>query len=433
MSSLTLLGLLLLSACSLGTQKTPTETVKKAERVTINYYTWESGPLADIINAKIANFEKKYPNIKVNYEPLVTNNDSLEYYKKLDIKFGTGQPVDVIAFSSNDFLAERATRGVLTPLDSYMKADSIDPAKEFYITPKYNNKTFGIQDISAPWFVAINKSALNAANLPVPTWGWTWEDFREYAKKLTKGKQYGAYFHIWGEYDNLIAYSELQSPYLTEDKKPVFNDPSFKYFFDLRRNMEKDGSVKKFKDIIAAKLNYATEFFHGEVAMLPTASYFISLVKDQEKYPHNFQTVFAPLPRSSKDQKIGASDIGGHYLSIGTSSKHKKEAYEFALYMAKQTDVISDFPGSKNADKNTIINKMITNSQNLIDKQSLVNTIYDNRVYSPYNSEYTTGYASQLKKVLEDGFSKFMLDGISAEEAQKWMVDQANNIISQSN
>jgi multiple sugar transport system substrate-binding protein len=329
-------------------------------------------------------------------------------------------------------LAERAARGVIAPLDSFLKADSINPDKEFYIVPRLKNKIYGIQDISQPWMVAINKKALDEAGLPIPTYGWTWDDFRDYAKKLTKGKQYGAYFHIWGEYDNFIAYSELPHPYLTKDQKPVFNDKSFQYFFDLRRSMENDGSVKKFKDITAAKLNYATEFFNGEAAMLPTASFFVNLTKDQTKYPHNFQTVFAPLPQSSKDTKIGASDVGGHYLAVGNSSKHKKEAYKFALYMAQQTDVVSDFPGSKNVDKNAVVDKMIGDSKNLIDKDSLVSTVYDKRVYIPYNPSYSTAYASQLKKVLEDGFSKFMLDGTSAQDAQKWMVDQANNIISQS-
>ncbi|MFD3445950.1 ABC transporter substrate-binding protein [Microbacteriaceae bacterium 4G12] len=428
MLSATLLGLLLLSACSSGTDKAA-KPVNKDEKVTINYYTWESAS-ADIIKEKIANFEKENPNIVVNFEPLVTNNDSLGYYRRLDVKFGTGQPVDVVAFSNADFLAERAARGVLEPLDSFLKADSINPENEFYINPKYENKTFGIQDISQPSLVAINKKALDEAGLPVPTWGWTWDDFREYAKKLKKGKRYGAYFHTWGEYDNFIAYSELSHPYLTKDKKPVFDDESFKYFFNLRRSMEKDGLVKEFKDITAAKLDYATEFFNGEAAMVPTASFFVNLIKDQVKYPHDFQTVFAPLPRSSKDIKIGASNVEGHYLSVGNSSKHKKEAYKFALYMSKQTDVVSDFPGSKNVDKNVVIDKMIGDSKNLIDKESLVNSVYDKRVYIPYNPNYTTVYASQLKKVLEDGFSKFILDGISAEDAQKWMVDQANDIIS---
>jgi multiple sugar transport system substrate-binding protein len=430
--SMTLIGSVLLSACSAGTEKVDQKTAKKDEKVTINYYTWESGPTAEVVEKKIANFEKENPNIDVKYEPLVTNNNSLEYYKKLDIKMGTGQPIDVVAFSHVDFLVERATRGVLAPLDKFLKADSINPDEEFYSVPKYEDKTFGIQDTSQPWLVALNKKALDEVGLPVPTWGWTWDDFREYAEKLTKGKQYGAYFHTWGEYDNFLAYSELPHPYLTKDQKPVFNDPSFKYFFELRRNMENDGSMKKFKDVIAAQLHYATEFLNGEAAMLPTAAFFVNLVKDKEKYPHDFQTVFAPLPQSSKDTKVGASNVGGHYLAVGESSEHKKEAYKFALYMAQQTDVISDIPGYKNVDKDAVIDKMIGEDGNLVDKESLVNSVFDNRSYITYDTSYTTGYASQLKKVLEDGFSKFMLDGISAEDAQKWMVEQGNDIISKS-
>ncbi|WP_066196081.1 MULTISPECIES: ABC transporter substrate-binding protein [Gracilibacillus] len=398
-------------------------------KVSINYYSWETGEKENIVEQIIENFEAENPDIEVNYEPLVTSNDSLEFYQQLDIKVGTGEAIDVVAFSHVDFLLERASRGVLAPLDEFMEADSIDPTEEYYVAPQYEGETFGIQDLSQPWFVAINKDALDAAGLDMPEWGWTWDDFQTYAAELTNEDQYGAYFHTWGEFAGFPAYSELPHPYLTENEEPVFDDATFADFFELRREMEEEGSVRKFQDVVASETHYASEFFNGDAAMLPIGSFIIDMIKDKENYPHDFQTVFAPLPRSSEDVEVGSTYMGGHYLGIGESSEHKEESYKFAKYMAEQVEVISDFPGSRNVDQDQVLETMVEDQSDLIDQETLQTTVYDDNVIIPYDPAYSTAYSNELKSVLEDGFSRYILDGISASEAQEEMVDQANQII----
>jgi len=427
-----LLFLLMLAACSSGNNNNNNQSSgndnNSDEQVTINYYTWEGAESADFINEKIENFEEENPNIKVEYKSLVEGNDTVEYNKKLDIQTGTGQPIDVVAFSHVDFLTERAARGVLAPLDEYLDAESIDPEEEFFINPTHEGKTYGIQDESQPWFVAINKDALDEAGLSIPEWGWTWDDFSDYAEQLTTDDQYGAYFHTWGEYANFPAYSELPHPYLDEDEQPVFDDDLFADFFMLRRDMEEAGSTKTFQDAVAADLHYATEFFNEDAAMLPVGSFFLEQILMTEKYPHDFQTVIAPLPRSSEDVEVGATYTGGHYLAVGDTSEHKEESFKFALYMSQQTDSLKDFPGSINVDEEDVLDKVVGDNEDLIDKESLKNTVYDENVYIPYEPSYSASYSTQLKDVLEDGFSLFMLDKVSPEEAQEAMVEDAERI-----
>jgi len=407
------------------------ETEKK-EDVTIKYYSWEDGTAEENTMKKIANFEKANPNVKVEYVKLVTNASSTDFYQKLDIMAGTGDAIDVVAFSHVDFLIERAARGILAPIDEYLGADGIKPENEFFINPIYDGKVYGIQDLAQPWLVAINKQALDAAGLEAPTWGWTWDDFSEYAQKMTKDAQYGTYFHTWGEYANFPAYNELPHPYLKEDETPVFDEKVFADFFDMRRALEDSKSVKPFSDVVASKLHYASEYLNGEAAMVPAGSFLVGMIKDKEKYPHDFQTVFAPLPRSSESVEIGSSYVGGHYNAIGANSKHKKESYDFIKFLAQQTDVITDFPGSKSVDAELVISSMADGFEDLIDVESLKNTVYDSRVHIPYDPTFSTAYSSQLKKVLEDGLSMFLLDKTSAADAQAWMVEEANKIIKQS-
>lgn len=411
-------------------QETPKE--EKQEEVTIKYYSWEDGVAEEKTLEKIANFEQQFPHIKVEYVKLVTNANSTDFYQKLDIMAGTGDAIDVVAFSHVDFLIERAARGILTPINEYLEADGINPENEFFINPIYEGNVYGIQDLAQPWLVAINKQALDAAQLEVPTWGWTWDDFHQYAQKMTTEGQYGTYFHTWGEYASFPAYNELPHPYLKADETPVFGEQVFADYFDMRRAMEDSKSVKAFSDVIASKLHYASEYLSGEAAMVPAGSFLIGMIKDKEKYPHDFQTVFAPLPRSSENAEIGSSYVGGHYNAIGTNSKHKQESYEFIKFLAQQTDVITDFPGSKNVDASLVISSMVGGFEDLIDVDSLKNTVYDSRVNIPYDPTFSTAYSSQLKKVLEDGLSMFLLDKTSAADAQAWMIEEANKIIEQS-
>ncbi|MGM1044536.1 MAG: ABC transporter substrate-binding protein [Bacillota bacterium] len=414
----------------------PKEEDKKQDKVTIKYYTWYNGSQFEDIQKIVDNFEKENPDIHVEPIQLVDNANSTDFYKKLDIMSAADDPIDVIQFSHVDFIIERAARGVLAPIDDYLKNNNIDPANDFYVNLVYQGKVYGLQDMASPWVVIINKQALDEANLPIPEWGWTWDDFRDYAKKLNKGegadKQFGAYFHTWGEYVGFPAYSEKPHPYLSQDQQPIFDDESYKQFFELRRAMEKeDKSVKPFSEIVGAKLHYASEFFSGKAAMVPTATFIVGMIKDQEKYPHDFQTVFAPLPRSSESVEIGSSYIGGDYLSVGSSSKHKEEAYKFIEYVALQTDVIRDFPGYKKADAGKVIQSLVGPDAALIEEESLKATVFDSRAKTVYDANWTTDYAGQMKKVIEDGFSAYMLDNLTFEAAQKQMMEDANKIISQ--
>ncbi|WP_309242115.1 hypothetical protein [Paenibacillus sp. S150] len=97
----------------------------------------------------------------------------------------------------------------------------------------------------------LNKDALDEAGLPVPAYGWTWDDYRDYAKKLTKGegvdKRYGTYFHTWELYMNAPAQTVMKDPFRYDEGTTILSDPAYKYFFQLRKDMETiDKSAKPY-------------------------------------------------------------------------------------------------------------------------------------------------------------------------------------------
>lgn len=425
-----------LGACgsSGGETKNKSANPDGTKTVTLKYFNWDNDNTTATKDL-IAGFEAKHPNIKVESVSLVPGN-SLETLKKMDVTMSSGEQIDIVLLPNSDEVVARAAQGVLAPLDDFYKSENIVAEEEYYINPSYQGKTYATMLNETAWMVMLNEDALKEANLPVPTFGWTWDDYREYAKKLNKGegadKRYGTYFHTWGEYVNMIAYTDKQNPYLTPDLKPQFDDPSFTYFFNLRRAMEQeDKSAKPFSDVIGAKLSYAQEFLSGKAAMVVTGSFNLANVINTEKYPHTFKTVFAPLPRPSKDADPSLTYIGGQYMAIAANSKYKEEAYKFIRYASTEQEARADLSGWKKGDGKALLERLYGSASELIDLPSLETTLYDENVKTAVAPEISVSYGSQLKKVTEDGFSKFILDNQSVEEVQAWMMDEAQKIIEQ--
>ena len=147
----------------------------------------------------------------------------------------------------------------------------------------------------------INKSMLDAAGFPIPKMNWTWNDYREYARKLTKGegqdKVYGSYFHTFKNYGLMGVYSTKMDNAYYKDGSLNFDDPNLKDWLKFRYDMENvDKTSVPLMDIKTSKLAYRNEFFTGKVAMVPTGTWMLAEIKDI-KWPHDFQTTFAPLPK----------------------------------------------------------------------------------------------------------------------------------------
>ncbi|WP_141501118.1 ABC transporter substrate-binding protein [Paenibacillus luteus] len=437
---LTLCSFMLVAACSNsgnGNQGTPTESDAGSagnEVVTLKFYTNAKGekgePLMNIVEA----FNAQSKNVKVEHVALVQNNDSREMLQKLDVLSSSGEAVDIVLLNNEGYVLERAGNGMLYPLDEFYEANQINAEDEFYRNPKYDGKYYGAMTDASFWYVAINENHLKEAGLDKPSFDWTWDDFREYAKKLKESKEgrFGAYFHTFGEYANLIAYTDFKNPQLKEDGTLLFDDPSFEYWFNLRRGMEvEDKSVRPLADVLAAKQHWATDFMNGTTSMMPIAMYSLDeAFLNDTSYPRDFNITFAPLPRSSKEVEPGLTSIGGSYLSIHKNSKHKEAAFEFIKFATMEGATLSGrIPGWKKADGKAIVTEIVGDKKNLVDMDALIATLFDERVRTAGSSVISVPYQQQLKKVAEGGINKFLLDDVPFEEARTFMLDEGQKII----
>lgn len=405
------------------------KTEQPAGKEKIKFYTFKASKEDEPIFQAVKAYNESQDKVEVEYVSLVQNSDSTDFMKKLDILIGSGEVVDVFATGNEEELLERASRGVVEPLNSFFEQENLKPEDEYSKVIKLDGNIYGLLTSSTQWFTIFNRDHLEKAGLQLPEMGWTWDDFREYAKKLTMDGHYGTYFHTWGEYANIIAYTERPNPQLNADLNPIFDDPTFKYFFELRRAMEQeDKSVEPYADVLASNYHVLQQFFAGNASMLAVPSYAVRAGLNLEKFPHDFQMVYAPVPRSVDASDMGMTNIAGGGMAIGAKSEHKQAAFDFVRWMTKEaSNYTKEIPSYKGVDGAALINEFFKENGDLIDTESLANTLFDPRNKMP--DAFSVPYGAELKTIVENGFSSYMLDNLGFDEVKAEMTEEVKKVV----
>ena len=386
------------------------------EDVTLKFYSWESNCSKEILDAANA-YHEANPNITVEVEFLGDTN-STEYLKKIDLMIMGNEDMDVVMQPSLAQHSSRANGGALMSLNQFMDAEGIKMKEEYVIDTPVNGEYYGIPNQVKSWYVLINKNHLEEAGLDVPDFEWTWEDYKEYSVALTKGeganKRYGsfmqaandryAYLPIWVEKDD--------NPYFLNENDLNFNDPLLKSFLEYRYDLENvTKSQVPYSDVKSLNMNYRDQFFNEKVSMLVIGSYTLADISNQEKYPHDFVSTFAPIPRWDESTEAGRTITEGHYYSIAKTSKHPQEAYDFIRWFT--TDGMEYFKSSVSAASGvdrveSFLAGIYEEDEKYYDIDAL-NNLFNNELWKDNIYKIAPVYQSQLESMLKEEVEKYLL------------------------
>src|SRR5215204_7246804 len=142
---------------------------------------WSANPdELKLLKAVIRGFEKTYPKIKVEYQPITG-----DYVPAMLAKFAARKPPDVFYIDSNVFL-DWVTQGLLEPLDSYASKSKFS-SKPFYAPLlngfKYKGQIYGYPKDWSPLAMEVNTSLASKAGVK-PAQIRTWADLAAAARKL---------------------------------------------------------------------------------------------------------------------------------------------------------------------------------------------------------------------------------------------------------
>lgn len=138
------------------------------------------------INNAIARFNKNYPNVKVevSIDPIATGWG--DYVTKVYSQFNSGNAQDVYGTAIETFQAF-ASRGLFVPLDDYVKANAgfSDFARSLFEQSSYKGNIYYVPIGWNNIMINYNRDLFDKAGVEYPKQDWTWDQFREVAKKLT--------------------------------------------------------------------------------------------------------------------------------------------------------------------------------------------------------------------------------------------------------
>lgn len=199
-----------LSGCSKSERKSTSGAAEEKIEGTISFATWGSESEVETNKKVIAAFEQKYPGteVELNYIPD-------DYETKMDTLIAGGAAPDVV-YGHPFQLRKWFAKGALADLsDIYKDPEFSDPAKydqSFYKNFQHEGKYFGTINGQDVFLLYYNKDLFDKAGVEYPTEDWTWDDFRQAAKKLTVAKdgktvQYGVTLSNWYPYAEMFIWS----------------------------------------------------------------------------------------------------------------------------------------------------------------------------------------------------------------------------------
>lgn len=305
-------------------------STQKPGVTTIRFTAWGNDVEEVNLRALIAQFEKEHPKIHVEIEitPWTRMLD------KLMISSAGGRPPDVTRISS-EWFPTIAAKGLLEPLDKYVKRDKYD-LNDFY--PE-SIKGWGMwkgQLLEIPTDIDIyamyyNKTMFDKNHIAYPDETWDWNKYLEVAKKLTQdtnhdGKvdQWGTTIDMWWQ-DYVYASGGLivsaDGNRCTLDQPAAYD--GLQFMADLTNKYHVAPNAEESANVGTSKL-----FTNGQIAMNISGSWAAELLYKKEI--KTFKYDVAPIP---KGPKARVSIICGAAFAILNRSSHKEEAWELVKFM----------------------------------------------------------------------------------------------------
>ncbi|WP_260509825.1 ABC transporter substrate-binding protein [Paenibacillus typhae] len=407
---------------SAGTSNTPAQS---SAPVTLKMWGGvppESGP-----QQVIDQWNKEHPEIQVEYVRFVNDDDG---NLKLDTAMITGQDVDLFVSYTVSHAAKRVESGLALDLSPFTDYNIDEKMGADAASWKIDGKYYGVPTTKSPFFIALNKDALDAAGLPVPK-EWTWDELREYAKKLKTGSGYGFIQNMEPFVDPIDSVLS-QEGYTKADGSSNLDHPLVtKWLETLNAMMKEDKTTPPLGEQLTSKMPVEQVFLSGEVPMLNIGAWLLRSSNNFTDFPRDFKIAFAPVPRLADNADSYVTRGGlGDYISINAKSKKQEAAWEFLKWysdggMAPMA-AGGRLPASKDANQDDALKSLLGDKGDTYDLDSLMYVMFDNTTPT-----YVRSLAQEIMDMRSQEYEKYFLGSQTVDQTIAAMVTRHNEYLKQ--
>lgn len=328
-------------------------------KVTVRFVVWDGDDGLKVIRQAVAEFESAHPDIAVRLE----NVPYGQYSTKLLAQVAAEAAPDVAMMEPKMFQAF-AKRGASVPMESFF-AETSDFNLEEYYRPivdafRYKGQLYALpRDIAPIGLIYYNKRLFKEAGIPMPDGSWTWDweprpelrekDFTWVIQQLSKqdasGKptQWG-FVPAWNRaFADTLVYSQGLR-YTDDPEHPtrwLWTDPgivrAYQWLADLGLKRHWIPSSTEISNVLMSSSDKL--FLEQKAAMFQCGIWavpgFRKALKPGTKEWFDWDITLAPGHIDPVSKKVvRAAPTGGSGYSIMSTSRHRKEAWLLAKWMA---------------------------------------------------------------------------------------------------
>lgn len=302
---------------------------------TIQFSTWGSPEEMAILKPLIAEFEKENPDIHVD---LLHIPD--KYFQKIHALLAANLAPDVMFLNNIQFPVYASNQAFLD-LSPYLQSSTMIQAQDFYPQTlagfQWEGQIQGVPRDASNLVFFYNQDLFDRAGIPYPTADWTWEQFLETAKKLTRDdngdgtpEQFGVsahhknYFLFWFPY----VWSAGGDIFDTERKHLTLDSPAavqgLQRFADLRHQHHVAPTRAQ-----AGSLTMSQLFMQSKLAMVLNGRWAVPLYRKEL----GFRWDIVPFPKAEAGSVVDA-DASGWVISKQTHQPEK--AWKLVEFLASR-------------------------------------------------------------------------------------------------
>ena len=310
-----------------------------------------------IIDKAIAKFEHTHPGVTVHYYSGIRKDDYSEWFSR---KLLAGEEPDIFMVLGTDF-NQFASMGVMKNLETFIEEDAdFEPEKYFtsaFVSGQYESVQYALPYETVPTLMFVNKTLLTQEGIDMPEENWTWEDFYEICKKVTRDTdgdgvpdQFGSYNYDWMDA-------------LCSNGGGVFNKKGTEAALTDSRVVEAVKYVRSINDLYGGEKLTQEDFNGGRVAFMPLT---FAEYRTYKTYPYkirkyaNFQWDCVTMPAGKQGGNI--SQVDSLLMGISANTKEEKLAWEFLKLLTydeeSQMNIFYDSQGAS-------VLKEVTESQQM--------------------------------------------------------------------
>lgn len=268
------------------------------------------------IKHAVARFNQKYPKVKVEIAMDPISQGWGDYVTRVLGQFGAHNSYDVYGTAIETFRAF-TSRHLFIPLDDYIAKNpgfsDFDP--NLFKYSSYEGKVYFMPIGWNNIMINYNRKLFRDAGVEYPKQGWTWAEFREVAKKLTKRDAAGNVIQFGYEVPNQNFFVQ---PWFFSNGTSVLNadwthsnmlDPKVSESLQFLHDLIQVDKVSP----VPGKDTMDNQFMAGQVAMISRGHWIL----ENAKKAHLDMDVAIPPSKVNDDTVIG---FGGY--AISAASKH---------------------------------------------------------------------------------------------------------------